>query len=344
MPLAGRSRRRGNAKWWLVAGVVATLLVLLVDASIKARPAGPGRTLAADAWADRVLPVIGDSTSQGIELNQLRANGTGMNATALTAQYHQVVQQANTSLSTVKGLSPPAQVNVANGLLTACLQTRAQAATTIWQAVMQFLAAPLGTDPTAAVTAISNAVAQFGVANQAYQLFVKSMPNLHVGWPASTWDPMPAAYSQPALTSFLTTVRRGSGLASAPDLAVVSVTTSPAAVSVDGTTQVLAPSAALTVQATVSNVGNVEEKGVAVTASISPAGSPPGSVSQPVTLQPGQVATLTLGPLHPPIGPTVTLTVSMPPSPGETDTGNNTSSLAFVMPPATAPSSAPTTR
>lgn len=332
MPLAGRSRRRSNARWWLVAGVVATLVVLLVDASLKARPTGPSRTLAADAWVDRVLPVIGDSTSQGIQLDQLRANGTGMAASALTAQYDQVAKEAEGSLATVKALRPPAQLDVPSGFLIVCLQSRAQAATGIQQAVTQFLAAPLGTDPAPSVTSITSAVSQFGVANQAYQLFVNAMPNLYVSMPPSSWDPMPSAYSQPALTTFLTSVRRGGSLASTPDLAVLSMTTNPPAVGAAGSTQILAPSPTLTVQVTVGNIGNVEEKGVPVTAALSAAAAGPDNVSQPVTLQPGQNTTLTLGPLHPPTGPTVVLTVSIPVSPGETDTGNNVSSITFQMP------------
>jgi hypothetical protein len=340
MVLAGRSSRRGRkGQWWLLAGLIATLIVLLVNASVRARDPGPQRTLAADTWVDRVLPVIGDSTSQGIQLNQLRANGSGMTANELNAQYQQVANAANQSLATVEGLQPPSEMDVANGYLTACLQTRAQAANAMWQAVHQYLSAPAGTSPASAASTIVNAASQFGVSNQAYQLFVRAVPRLNVTLPASSWDPMPAAYTTPAVTTFLTSVHQTSGLTSAPDLAVLTVATNPPAVGLNGTTQLLAPDPSITVVASVANQGNVVENAVPVTASLNAVASPPSSVSQPVTLQPGQKASVMLGPLRPPVGPVVNLTVSMPTVPGETNTANNSKTIAFQMAPGTTPPS-----
>jgi hypothetical protein len=339
MALAGRRHRRGNGRWWLLAGLVATLLVLVVDASVQDRSPSPQRTLAADTWVDRVLPVIGDSTSQGIQLGQLRANGSGMTAADLDAQYQQVANAANQSLATVKGLRPPTELDVANGYLTASLQTRAEAATSMSQAVHQYLSAPAGTDPAGAVSGMTNAASQFAVGNQAYQLFVNAVPPLHVTLPASSWDPMPSDYTPLALTSFLTTVHQNGSLASAPDLAVLTITTNPPAVGLNGTTQVLSPAPSISVVASVANQGNVVEPNVPVTASINGAASPPASVSQTVTLQPGQKASVTLGPLHPQVGPTIGLTVSVPAVPGETNTSNNSRLIVFQMAPGATPPS-----
>jgi len=52
MALAGRSSRRGAGARWLAIGIVVTLLVLLIDASLHSRSQSPGQQLAAGTWVD----------------------------------------------------------------------------------------------------------------------------------------------------------------------------------------------------------------------------------------------------------------------------------------------------
>ena len=331
--MAGRSRRSFNAKRWLIAAAALTAIVLLVDLSIANRSRGPQRTLASQAWLDSVLPVVGDSTSQGIQLNELRLNGPGLTASDLSGQYGEVVQQAKQSLATVQRLKPTAQVQRASGLLISCLSMRSQLAQEIDQAVTSYLSSSAQADPSQAVRTIVRAAADFNTANDTYAKFVKALPKLGVSMPTSVWQNLPNAYNAGALTSFLTTVRGFSTLASSPDLSVLAVTTDPAAESAVGKAQILTPSPNLRVTVTIGNIGNVLEK-TDVTVALSSSTSGFGSVSRPISVAAGQDTTVTLGPLHPPTGPNVTLTVSVPTVSGEGNTKNNTSTIILQMPPA----------
>lgn len=309
-----------------------TLLVLLVDASLKSRSPAPARTLAAQTWVDRVLPIIAQSTQQGIEINQVRTSGLSMTAAEINSELGQVASSARSSLAALRSLSPPSTVEAANGLLTACLQTRAAAAVAFASAMQQVLSgAPVvGTAPTRAVLA---AVQQFQVSDQAYQLFVQDFPPLGLKMPASSWYTQPAAFSQPALSTYLQALRAATNSVPVQDLAIAAVSTNPGAVSANGAVQVLPPASLVGVDVTVANVGNQPDSQVPVTASISPA-SPgyAGSARQLVSLAPGQDLALTVATLKAPINVPVTLTVSVGPVPGETNTADNTKTLVFEMP------------
>lgn len=331
--IAGRSRRSFNAKRWLLVAGALTAIVLLVDLSIANRSRAPERTLASQAWLDSVLPVIGASNSQGIQLNELRLNGPGLTASDLSSQYGQVVQQAKQSLSTVQGLKPTPEVQRASGLLISCLSIRSEAAQQMDQAVTSYLSSSGQSDPGTSVRTIVKAAGTFNTGNDTYAKFVRALPKLGVAMPPSVWQNLPNAYDPGALTSFLTTVRGSSTLASAPGLSVLAVTTDPAAESAAGKAQILTPAPNLSVTVTVGNVGNVAEK-TNVTAALSSSTSGSGSASQPISVAPGQDTTVTLGPLHPPTGPNVTLTVSVPAVSGETTTKNNSQTLVLQMPPA----------
>lgn len=332
MALVGRTPRRRSARWWLAIGIVLTLLVLLVDASIKSRSPGPVRTLAGQTWLDRALPIIAQSTEQGVEINQVRESGLSMTAAAITAELGQATSGARSTLSAAEALQPPANVATANGALVVCLQTRAQAAANLVAAMTQTLAGPSGSNATVSVPAIQTAGQEFQVADQAYQLFVQDMPPLGVKLPASAWY-NPGGYAQPGLSNYLESLRAVTNATPDADVAVDAVTTNPPAVSASGSVEVLPPASLVGVEVTVANVGNQAESSLPVTATLSP--SAPGYVAgvrDLVSLNPGQDLTLTLGSLRPPTNVPVTLTVTIGPAPGETNTADNTKVVTFQMP------------
>lgn len=333
MALVGRNSRRRSVKWWLAAGVVLTLVVLLIDASVKSRSPGPVRVLAAQDWVDRALPIVAQSTAQGAEINAVRASGLSMTASGITAELDQAAAGARSSFQSAEALRPPPNIATADGALVVCLQTRAQAAASVAAAMAQTLSGPTGTAAAAPAASIQTAGQQFQVADQAYRLFVQDMPALGVKLPASEWYTDPAAFAQPGLSTFLQALRATTNAVPTHDVAVESLSTEPGAVSSIGAVQVLPPSSTISVQVTVANVGNQPESNVTVTAALSP--SAPGfvaSVREFVSLTPGQARALTLGSLRPPTAVPVTLTVTVGPIPGAATTADNTKSITFRMP------------
>jgi hypothetical protein len=333
MALAGRTPRRRGAKWWLGIGIVLTLLVLFVDASLKSRSPGPVTTLAGQTWVDRVLPIIGQSTAQGDVINRVRASGLTMPAATITAELDQVSSGAAAAFRAARALHPPATTATASGALIVCLQTRAQAANTLDAAMKQALSAPATGQAAAAAPAIQTAGQQFQVADQAYRLFLQDVPRLGVRLPSSAWYTDPAEFAEPGLTTYLDALRAVTSATPVHDVAVEAVTTSPPAVTSRGGLQILPPSTFISIQATVADIGNQAEANLPIVAALTP---PPAgyasSVRDNVDLSPGQDLTLTLGSLK--VTPNVaeTLTVTLGPAPGETATADNTSVLHFQMP------------
>src|SRR5690348_13204969 len=121
MALAGRSTRRGAGARWLIIGVVITLLVLLIDASLHSRSPGPEQQLAAGDWVDRVLPVVSESNTQGLRVQQLWSGALKAKAASVTSEIDQIAAGAGAAYKTVVALRPPPQLAGAAGLLEACL-------------------------------------------------------------------------------------------------------------------------------------------------------------------------------------------------------------------------------
>ena len=130
MALASRSVRRGGAgRRWLLIGVVITLFVLLIDASLKSRSPGPVQQLAAGAWLDRVMPIVTTSTEEGQQVAAIWTNGLQTPATSLAAQLDQLANGAARAYQQAVALRPPVSVAGAAGLLETCLLTRSEATT-----------------------------------------------------------------------------------------------------------------------------------------------------------------------------------------------------------------------
>src|SRR5579875_500701 len=332
MALASRTTRRHSAKWWLAAGLIATLLVLLVDASLKSRSPAAAQTLDAQAWVDRVMPVIAQSNQEGIEINQIRTGGLSMTSATIESELSQITAGDRSAVATVKALRPPPDLQASNGLLVACLQTRASAAQAFDQAVRQVLSGPPAAVPGQA-PAVLAAVQKFQVADQAYQLFAQDMPPIGVHMPASVWYADPSGFSEPALTTYLRSLRANTNSVPLPDVVVAAVATNPGAVSSAGGVQILPPSDLVAVEVTVGDVGNQPETNVPVTVTFTPPASGyVGSARQLVSLTPGQDLALTVGSLKAPTNVAVTLTVTVGPVAGEKNTAGATKSLVFKMP------------
>ena len=341
MALVSRSARRGGVgRRWLLIGVVITLFVLLIDASLHSRSPAPDNELATGAWVDRAVPLVTSSIEQGQQLAGVWATGFHTSAATLSAELDQIATGAAGTYRQATALRAPAALAGAAGLLDASLLARSEAATSIRAAltpILQGTATSTGGTPSAAtVTAIQTAGDDLQVSDQAYRLFLHSLPNIGVAMPSSTWVADPTPYQSGPAQVFLTTLQNAMSATPVHQVKIDAITTSPAPVAAQGNVQILPAAPAMSVTVVLSDLGNQPEKGLTVTASISAAGRS-SSVRDFVDLAPGQAQTIQgMGPLNPPQGVPVTLTLTVtPPAGSATPVVNQT--LVFMMPGTTSP-------
>lgn len=385
MALASRNARRGAAGLrWLAVGVALTLLILLIDASLKSRSPVPRQQLAAGTWVDRVLPVIASSTGEGQAIAGIWANGLKTPGPALAASINSAAVGAARDYRTVVALHPPDSLLGPAGLLEASLLARSEAAADLQKALIATLgsaagqapppsasspglttsstavtaaaggstpgstttttAPPVGAPPSSEVPLVAKAGSEIQVGDSAYSLFLNSVPaSLGVHMPASVWATDLTPYSPQSAQVFLASLQTAVVTTPVHQLKVLGVTLSPAPVSTNGTVEVLPDATAVTATVVIADTGNQAESNLTVTAAISPASSGTSSVRDFVSLQAGQAYTITgLGPLNPPQGPTVTLTVTVAP-PSGSPTPPATSTVAFSMPAPPPPTTTTTT-
>lgn len=342
MALAGRSPRRDGGRRLLVAGIILTLFVVIIDASLKSRSPGVAPRLSAAAWVDRVLPIIQASSTEGRMIANIRSSGSGMAPSSITSQLNQVAAGARRTYQAAAALNPPAQLSAAGGLLDACLLVRSQAAGEMAQAVGRELASgsglPSTTAPTIAIgsapptpsssltadagsgtdpqiKALGAAGRDFEIADRAYRLFAQRLPSVGVKAPTSTWVDDPSQYSSSNLEVFAADLRSagtGSGPGSSSDhqITIPMVTLNPGPLNVQGGVEILVATKAVSISAVVSNNGTQTEGTLAVIATINPSAGN-AVFKQIISLPPGAAYNTPLGPLNPKPGAVTTLTIAV---------------------------------
>jgi hypothetical protein len=327
MALGSRpTRRRGRQ--WLALGLIATVVVLGVNAAMSARSPAPARELAQQSYLDQVLPAIEQSTQEGKDIATVRTQALTLGAPTVTSRLQEVTASANLTLAQVRRLTPPTSLQVAHDLLVATLAIRADGADAFRQAMAGAISGRGSPLPTQEIIDVGR---DFDAGDRAYVLFAKAMPAT-VPLPGSLWMTDPASYDATDVAFFLATLRSAASLAPVHDVSVLLVTTDPAAVSSNASSEVLPISKILNLQIVVANIGNQSEKNLTVTAAIAPsANGPTQMVRDFVDLSPGQRRTVKLGGLRAQPGTPTTLTVKIDTAPGETNTADNTKVIVFVM-------------
>jgi hypothetical protein len=316
MALAGRSSHRDGGRRLLVAGLIITLVVLVIDASLKSRSPNVAPQMAASVWLDRVLPIIQESTTEGQEIDRVRSSGvSSSSAQSITAQVSQVAAAAQRTYQQLVALHPPDRLAGAAGLLEASLLVRSQAAGAIAQALTKESGngAASGADPE--VAALTSAGQELQLSDRAYSLFAQRLPDLGVKAPASTWVSDPSQYDSGNVQAFLTDLGNAKAGNPVHQLTIASVTLTPSPLNTAGGVEVLVPTNQVTVSVVVANTGTERENLIAVQASIAPSAGN-AVYKQVISLPPGAAYNAQLGPLNPPPGAVVTLTISVTPPPG----------------------------
>jgi hypothetical protein len=320
----------------LLVGVLATVVVLAVNAAMSARSPAPARQLAEQSYLDQVLPSVQDSAREGRDIADLRSQALSVSGSTVTGRINQVGAEAQQTLAGMQRLSPPKSMQTAHDLLVAALAIRVQGVQALSQVMSDVMSGHH--DASASNNAGSNnallGVGQdFVAADRAYELFVKSMPPA-VGppLPGSQWVTDPNDYSAPSVAVFLAALKSAASAVPVHDTAVVVVTTDPAPVGRNGDVQIMPIAKALNLQIVVGNEGNQTESNLTVSATISPSGYGASQMVRDfVTLSPGQRRTVQLGGLRPVPNQQSMLLVKIDNSVTETNIANNSKALTFIM-------------
>ena len=330
MALAPR-RRRGRRPRWVLLGLIATVVVLLVNAAFSS-PDNPSRRLARLAYLDNVRPQIDRSTAQGASIAQVRAEAVTLGRQGVTPRMTRLVRDADAVLSAVRRVKPPDGLVTAHNILVATAAVRARVAASVSAGLASvFTDGPV--EP--AVEELVQAGEEMVASDRTYKAFVDELPALSSVaaplLPDSTWAADPQLWSRPELAAFAASIRANNSLTPVHDLSVLRVSTEPAAVASEGNASVLPLVRTLRLDIVVANTGNAPEKHVPVVATlIGPAGEV-DTARDFVDLAPGQRRSVPLGGLRPVPGGPSTLTVVIGPVDGESSIPDNERSVGLVL-------------
>lgn len=330
MALAPR-RRRGRRPRWLLVGLVATVIVLLVNAAFTSSD-NPSRRLAQLAYLDEVRPQLEASTAQGASISQVRSDAATIGRDGMKRRMARVVRDADAVVAAVRKADPPSSLATAHSILVATVAIRARVARALAEGLDAALTAG---PPEPAVDTLARAGDELVAADRTYQVFVDAVPRpdgvTTPVVPASVWADQPQLWSRPELTAFVTTLRSSIATTAVHDVGVLTVATDPPAVGLEGNASVLPIVRTMRLEIVVANTGNAPEKAVPVVATvIGPAGEV-DTARDFVDLAPGQRRAVPLGGLHPVAGGPSTLTVVIGPVQGEMAIPDNERTLQFLL-------------
>lgn len=330
MALASR-RRRGRRPRLLLFGLLATVVVLLVNAGFSSSEK-PSQRRAQLAYLDQVRPQIDSSTAQGASIAQVRTEAVHLGHDGATRRVARIVRDADAVLAAVRRMEPPEGLSTAHSILVATVAIRARVASNVAAGLNGALTTG---PPEPAVDALVKAGEELLAADQTYKVFVDALP-VPSGLtapvlPESTWAEDPALWSRPELAAFVASIRSSTTLSAVHDVGVLTVVTDPVQVATEGTAFVLPTVKTLRLDIVVANTGNAPEKAVPVVATLT---GPAGEVDTArdfVDLAPGQRRSVPLGGLRPVPGGPSTLSVVIGPVEGETTLPDNQRSIGLIL-------------
>jgi hypothetical protein len=273
----------------VLLALLATVVVLAVNSIVSSSAEGPDPAL---VFADSVRPVVDRSTRQGSALEDLRSSAGTLGREGLKRGIDRLLREGRTLVDQVDAVEARGDLRQTQGLLLTCLTTRADAL----QAFEDTLAGRFEDGPPdQAVDALVEVGKDLAVADRAYELFLASLPTeARRSMPPSAWLADPTKFERPEMAAFVGTLRAKASLAPVRDVGVLTVTTDPSPVGMDGTVnRVLPLSKTLRLQVVVANAGNVAEKRLPVEAVVTSQGGV-DTARQFVDLDPGARATVTL--------------------------------------------------
>jgi hypothetical protein len=349
MALVSRTVRRSSARRWVILGVVATVIVLLIDVAISDRSRGPGRQLADQSWLDEAEPLITQSTQDGQAIVAIRTEALKLPGLVIASRLNQVAASTDQTLSKLRRLIAPTELATSASMLLATMAVRSVTAHDLAKAMTAALAdrpvtlpspTPSATgQPTTVTESALAALTQVGhdisLGDRSYQLFEQYLPADVATNPRplpSIWLTDPAAYQPAQLRLFVAGLQSAASLTPVHSVGVLVVTTNPAPLSLSGPQEMLPATHSLSLQVVVANTGNQDERDLTVSATISPARYSPTQMARGfVNLAPGASQTVQLGGFVPRTNVPFTLSVGITAVKGQTDVSNNTRTLSLIV-------------
>jgi hypothetical protein len=366
----------------VVIVVIVGVVVIASIAEINAQ-SGPYRRMVNRSFGALASPLVNSSTQTGLDLSTTMRNAAGTSSTRAGVQQmlDHVVSEATAQSGDAANLVPPAAVGSLDQQLVAVFAERAAAATAVRTTVDGLLGmtplpvagAPPSPAPTPApslttpqaVAALSAVGAQIRKADADYAAVRRALAGAPgpVRLPRSSWVTGPQATAplgQAQLAAAPPALQASSALAVVHQLLISAAGLSPPAVGSPGTVgencanpssrpanppaSLLPPTKKVSAQVTVSNCGNVEEKGVVVTLTVqlvpgsplpgksgstAPASTTPSSYRRTIVLGPGGSRSMLMGPLAVVHGGQYVVTMSVSFPSGQTNPAGTTQ--AFLV-------------
>jgi hypothetical protein len=329
MVMSSRSPRshRGTLRWLLLP-VLVTLVLLVLDAAFHARSTKAGANLGSEAWVDRVLPEIAQSSAQGSEVAAINSGQVPAGPPAVSSELSGIASAAAATYTAVVTNPAPSELARAADQLQACLSARKAGTAQMAAAVQSLLD---GDANSSFVTEMLSAASEFKAGDNAYRQFAMEFPKLGVTLPASAWPAITTAYRPTTLATLASKLLAGVTLAPQHQLAIDAITTNPPALRVQSGIQILSPTGALSVIVVIGNNGQSQEKGIQVTATITPsAGGNSQQVTKRVDLSEGQADAVLLGGLR--VVPSAPTTLTVGALEPNSEPGSAYQSVTIVVP------------
>jgi len=313
--------------------VIATVLSVLAIAINAIAGGDRDQKLRQLGYLDDVRPLIADSTAQGADLATIRATAADLGRPGFRKRLNTVVTSTKETLKAAEDLDPPkGAADDAHNLLVATLQLRVLGAEAARKAMLDALSTER---QTAVVDRLVAAGRNLLASDQTYKAFTEVVATtLSKGTSSavtdSAWVPDGTQWEAPELTAFVNILKANSSVNPVVDVSTILVKTTPTAVGKEGDKLLLPKTNAVRLEIVVANIGNVAQKHVTVTASLSQGGGLPDVAQNFVDLSPGKRQTLTVRGLRAAPGDAV-LTVTIGPLPGETSVVDNTKNLQLSI-------------
>jgi hypothetical protein len=306
---------------------VLVVLVLLLALGVKSCSDSATDTALQD-YSGSVNTLIAHSDATGRQLfDQLRGAASATSATVLQNEINQTLDQANGELHQAENLNPPGQVSLGNSRLVLALRMRANGVASIASNIQPALSNATGSST---VSALAADTAQFYASDVLYKEYAAPEIASAINAAGVRFQPLDAGQFLPSIRWLDPTVIAAELHVAAPGNhgshghALNSVSVNGTTLQT-GSTNTLPASPAPTFTLSFTNTGKSNESNVVCQVTVQGAGVS-GQTTVPETIA-GQAATcqVTLN-STPPTG-TQTVTATVKPVPGESDTTNNTLTL-----------------
>jgi hypothetical protein len=304
------------------AVVSAAIVVIVVGAVARIGPAsGPDRRTVDRSFASLVAPIATRSNATGADLRRLLSDGPSFDRATFFSDLASIAADTAEDARTFAAVTPPLPAEQVAASCGAAIDDRARVGAQVRVALGKLLGGPEGRGGGDAAGAARVLVAAGTTLESADGSWATCRRTLRgapgsARLPASTWVADRGAWQDAAAGAFVASLVGSASLLPVHGIAIVTITTSPAAVPGGAGVSVLPATSTLQVEVVVADRGNVDERGVTVVVTAVPQGTapPPAPVRVTTDLSAGASVALMPAPIRVRAGTSYVLDVVATPS------------------------------